>query len=130
MTSRSLLLAFMVLGTLSLSVVSSSEAADDPQQLRAACEKGTARACADLGQLYSLGESVKQNNFQAVSLFRKACDSGDTLGCGLLGIMYEHGQGVRQDNAEALKYYGKVCDLHEQVGCDNYARMKSLMGLR
>ena len=119
-----------VLAMLVLVGTSSSEAAETPQQLKAACEKGNANACASLGMLYVKGDGVKEDNFQAVALFRKACDGGNALGCANLGIMYEYGAGVRQDNAEALKYFGKVCDLKEQVGCDNYARLKLMMGGR
>jgi|CXWL01.1.fsa_nt_gi TPR repeat protein len=119
-----------VLAVLVLVGATPSEAAETPQQLKAACEKGTANACASLGMLYVEGEGVKKDNFQAVALFRKACDGGNALGCGNLGIMYEYGAGVRQDNDEALKYFGKVCDLKEQVGCDNYARLKLMTDRR
>ena len=68
--------ALMAIGVLISSGWSHSEAADDPQQLKAACKKGSPRACEPLGGLYLLGKGVKQDDSQAAAFYRKACDSG------------------------------------------------------
>jgi TPR repeat protein len=74
--------------------------------------------------MYMAGRGVKQDDVQAVALYRKTCDGGEALGCLGLASMYRMGRGVRQDDAEALKYFGRVCDLKSKVGCDAYAQLK------
>jgi TPR repeat protein len=75
--------------------------------------------------MYMAGRGVKQDDFQAVALYRKTCDGGEALGCIGLATMYRIGRGVGQDESEALKYFGRACDLKSKVGCDAYAQLKT-----
>jgi len=96
-TQLSLFCALLVVGGLLITGVTPSDAAESPEQLKAACEKGKADACDDLGFLYLKGAGVKQDDSHAVALFRRACDTGALRGCDYLGWMYQEERGVNQD---------------------------------
>ncbi|MBH0202510.1 MAG: sel1 repeat family protein [Nitrospira sp.] len=123
MTVRQLLHAFIVFGALVSVEMRSSEAADQPQQIKAVCEKGTATACNALGLLYMKGEGVKQDDARAAALFKKACDGGDVGGCSNLGVMYAEGIGVLQDDAQAAAFSRIGCDGGSMKGCYNLGVM-------
>lgn len=75
--------------------------------------------------MYLKGKGVKQDEAQAVDLFRKACDRNSGESCYNVGVAYEYGRGVGQDNAQALNYYSKACDMKDPEGCENYATLKT-----
>ena len=125
MTFRMLPHELIVLAVLVSAGIGAAEAADNPKQLKTACDKGDARACGSLGFAYAEGNGVSQDDHQSAILFRKAYDGGEALGCIGLATMYRIGRGVRQDEGEALKYFGRACDLKSKVGCDAYAQLKA-----
>ncbi len=97
----------------------------DPKKLESSCDGGDIDACLYLGDLYYIGEGVKQNYQKASELLEKTCNGGDPYGCNNLGILYEGGYGVRQNYAIAKEYYGKACDLGDKKGCDEYKRLNN-----
>lgn len=110
MRHRSLLYALLVVAGLIVTGVTRPDAAESPEQLKAACDKGTAVACEDLGHLYLNGTGVKQDDSHAVALFRRACDRGAMGGCSSLAWMYQEGRGVDQDDKQAVALFRKACD--------------------
>ena len=54
-----------------------SSAADDLTQLRAAAERGSAKAQNALGERYAKGAGVTQDPAQAVQWYRMAAEQGD-----------------------------------------------------
>ncbi|PPB68315.1 tetratricopeptide repeat protein [Campylobacter hyointestinalis] len=90
-----------------------------------ACDGGDAFGCGPLGDLYKLGQGVKQDYFKAKEYYQKSCDGGNAGGCGALGVLYELGQGVKQNKLKAKELYGRACDMGVQLGCEDYARLNS-----
>jgi TPR repeat protein len=87
-----------------------------------ACHLHSGGECYYLGELYALGQGVKQDYFKAKEYYEMACDDfDDTAACYALGDLYRHGQGVTQDYFKAKEYYDKACDLRQQLGCEEYA---------
>lgn len=71
MMFRGLLHALLVIGMQVSLGIGPSEAADNPQQLKAACESGEAKACDVLGQMFEDGTEVPEDLGQAVTLTGK-----------------------------------------------------------
>ena len=113
MVPRSLLHAVVIMAVLSATGSIPAIAADSPQQLKAACDKGNAAACDSLGWRYWKGDGVKQDIAQASDLFRKSCATGDPHGCVNLGVMYAQGTGTGPDPVQAVALYRKACDGRE-----------------
>jgi len=63
------------------------------------------RAQLNLGQMYSNGLGVLQDNKEAVKWYRLSAEQGDAIAQCNLGGMYNEGQGVPQDYKEAIKYF-------------------------
>jgi TPR repeat protein len=63
-----------------------------------------------LGVMYSMGNGVTKDNYEAVRWYRKSADQGDAKGQQLLGSMYRNGNGVKQDYYEAVRWYRKSAE--------------------
>ena len=63
-----------------------------------------------LGNCYSNGFGVKQNDKRAVSYFQKASDMGLAIAHCNLGILYENGRGVAKDEKRAAALYRQAAD--------------------
>ncbi len=63
------------------------------------------RALNSLGEVYTTGEMVPQDNPKAISYFQSAWAAGEPSGILNLGILSEYGVGRLQDNAEAVRCY-------------------------
>ena len=114
---KTILIALMLLGL----GTSASADMDTPYGDKKACDRGIAKECYNLGDMYDLGIDVKKDYTKAVKFYTKACDGGYMSGCYNLGNMYYNGEGVRQSNKNALKYWGKACDGGYASACENYA---------
>jgi TPR repeat protein len=68
-------------------------------------EGGNAIAQYDLGVMYDLGESVSEDDAEAVKWYRLAAEQGHVSAQYNLAVMYDNGEGVPQDDAEAVKWY-------------------------
>ncbi len=86
---------------------------------RAACDRGNARGCSNLGVLYAQGLGVAQDAVQAAALYRQGCDGGNAPGCTGLGVLYAQGLGVAQDAVQAAALYRQGCDGGDARGCTN-----------
>lgn len=82
---------------------------------------GYAPAQVELGDLYRLGHSVRQDDTEAVRLFTLAANKGNSEGQHLLGFMYDVGRGVPKDYAEALKWYRRSAEQGHPVSQNNIA---------
>ena len=82
-------------------------------EIRLLAEQGHAVAQVLLGDIYVKGESIPQNDTEAVKWFRKAAEQGFAVGQDLLGAMYAAGRGVPQDSTEAVKWFHKAAEQGE-----------------
>ena len=79
-------------------------------ELRALAEQGDAEAQSTLGVMYATGQSVPQDDAEAIRWFRLAADQGNARAQNGLGQTYRTGRGVPQDAAEALRWYRLAAD--------------------
>ena len=83
-----------------------------------ACSKNDSRGCLGLGNLYLMGNGVKQDYIKAKTYFEKACNLDNSDGCYHLGFLYEVGLGVDWKEYDKAKiYYEKACNLNDDRGC-------------
>ena len=90
-----------------------------------ACDDGYSQSCNNLGNLYSKGQSVKQDHLKAAKLWQKACDDEIGQSCSNLGVLYLKGQGIKHDYIKAIKLFKKACDLGYQRICDYFKKMNN-----
>lgn len=88
-----------------LTAYSAGDYASALGEIRPLAEQGTADAQTYLGEMYSLGHGVEQDNKEAVKWYRKAAEQGFAAGQASLGTMYRDGLGVPQHYKEAMKWY-------------------------
>jgi TPR repeat protein len=80
-------------------------------------DQGSRPAQYGLGELYSLGHGVSQNDLEAVRWYRMAA-GGYVPAQSRLGAMYDEGRGVPQSVSKAMKWYRKAAqqgDLPAQI---------------
>jgi len=82
----------------------------------AACNRSNARACTNLGFMYSAGVGVKGNYKLAAELYRRGCEGGNSVGCSNLGVMYWRGK-LPKDDERAVELFEKACNGAETGGC-------------
>ena len=70
-----------------------------------AAEQGHAKAQFNLGNMYSKGRGVPQNDTEAVRWYRMAAKQEITAAQYNLGYMYDTGEGVPKNDAEAVRWY-------------------------
>lgn len=82
-----------------------------------ASEQNSPTALYFLGEMYSVGKGITQNQSRAKEYFKKAfelcskaANDGDSSAMFNLGFMYETGTGVKQSGAKALEYYIKSAE--------------------
>jgi TPR repeat protein len=78
--------------------------------LQPLAEQGDPVAQFNVGVMYDNGESVPQNDAEAITWFRKSAQQGVSVAQFNLGVMYDNGEGVPQDYPEAAKWYRKAAD--------------------
>ena len=66
----------------------------EPKQLRSLADPSDAKAQFNLGKRYTVGESLPQNDVEAVKWYRKAAGGGYPAAQNDLGWMYQNGRGV------------------------------------
>ena len=87
--------------------------------LEAACGKGSAEACKNLGVMMRDGQLGTRDPKRASELFEKACPD-DSGACNEIALAYERGAGVTKDLTKALSFYAAACDGGASLGCMNY----------
>ena len=101
----------VAVAVLSLSVLGPPvQAQDKPSaqelaDLRALAEAGDTEAQFTLGEFYTAGEGVPQDDAEAVAWYRLAAQQGHAEAQYNLGVMYDNGEGVPQDDVEARRWY-------------------------
>ena len=75
------------------------------QLLRPLAAEGSADAQNILGFMYAKGQSVPQDDQEAVRWYRLAAAQGHADAQTNLGFMYDNGEGVAQDDQEAVRWY-------------------------
>jgi TPR repeat protein len=78
------------------------------KHLRPLAEQGHARAQYRLGDIYSGGWGVTEDDAEAVRWYRKAAEQGHAKAQFWLGIMYYQGHGVTRDYKEAVRWCRKA----------------------
>lgn len=68
-------------------------------------EGGDAHAQFSLGMLYAEGESIPEDDAEAVKWYRKAAEQGHSPAQHNLGMMYANGEGVPEDYTDAYKWF-------------------------
>ena len=76
-----------------------------------------------LGNVYSDGRGVKQDDFEAVKWYRKAAEQGDATAQGMLGAAYILGKGVQVNKSLAKEWFRKACGNGEQKACEFYGKL-------
>jgi TPR repeat protein len=87
-----------------LAQVPSTRGAASLGELRAAAEKGEAKAQFNLGLMYDNGQGVPQDYNEAAKWYTKAAEQGFPAAEYNLAGMYEDGRGVPLDYKEAVKW--------------------------
>ena len=95
--------------------------------LRKSAEQGVAEAEFELGNCYSLGEGVSENNKQALYWFRRAAAQEHSLAQANLGVYYQEGYGVEKDGNTALYWYEKAAKNKDKTLGDNESAIKQLI---
>src|SRR4051812_20570522 len=78
-------------------------------QLQKDCEGGEARACYDLGVLYTDGRGVAKDRRRAAELFKQVCSGGVAQGCTMLGMFLLEGIGVPKDERRGADLLEQAC---------------------
>lgn len=89
---------------------------------QAQCEKGMARACAELAheqENLRTGRAMER----ALQHYERACELGHWPSCSRLGALLQTGEGVTRDDARAAKAYDKACTGGEASACRTLATM-------
>ena len=82
----------------------------DLKSLTKQAQTGNVAAESLLGELYTSGRGVPQNDEEAAKWLRKAADQGDVDAEYDLGYLFQHGKGVRQDDSQAAAWYTKAAE--------------------
>lgn len=99
---RIILFVFLMLST----IVSGQ----DFDATKSLAEQGDAIAQFDLGNIYSTGLGVPENDAEAVKWYRLAAEQGLAAAQFNLGNMYRTGEGVPEDGVEAVKWFRLAAD--------------------
>jgi serine/threonine protein kinase/TPR repeat protein len=94
-------------------------------ELDAACQRGSAHACATSGAVRSEGlygvskdsALAKTTLDKAVGLFREQCNGNQPTACAALGYFNATGLGVTRDADRAAELFKKACDGGAAAGC-------------
>jgi TPR repeat protein len=83
---------------------------------------GFAKACTNLGFMYSKGQGVKMSHPLAAEYYKRGCDAGNPLGCTNLGIMYYNGD-LPRDDGRAVELFERSCRSRDSAGCRDLGYM-------
>jgi TPR repeat protein len=83
---------------------------DEFTKLRKLAEQGNRYAQFELGECFSDGNGVIQNEVKAAKWFRKAAEQGVASAQFNLGNCYASGKGVTKDATEAVQWYRKAAE--------------------
>lgn len=81
-------------------------------------KQGNSNAEVGLGNLYEMGNGVKQDYRKALKWYQKATQQDNAVAQYNMGVMYANGYGVKQDDQTAELWFGKACDNGYQDACE------------
>lgn len=88
---------------------------------RRSCEKGSARACIRLGDVYR--EGILHDETEEAICYRKACEAGANTGCVEAGRAFVEGKGVMVDAPFGALLFGRACERGNMWGCYELAHL-------
>lgn len=91
--------------------------------VKAAADKGYARAFDYLGGAYLNGKGTEKSDSKAFEAFKEGAAKGDAGSMVALAECYEKGTGTTQDYIEAVKWYQKAVDLGDLTAMNNLSIM-------
>lgn len=97
--------------------------AQTPRQLRAAAERGDARAQFRLGALYARGHGVAKDYRKAMQWYRRAAAQGHAKAQLSLGVLYQKGVSIRYGYTEAVRLYRAAAEQGNHAAQFNLAMM-------
>jgi hypothetical protein len=80
-------------------------------RLRAAAERGSAKAQLELGHVYSRGEEAEEDEAEAVRWYRRAAEQGLADAMVALADQQRQGAGIAKNEAEAAAWYRKAAEI-------------------
>ena len=96
----------------------------------AACERGDASACNDLGVSHQRGRGTPQDDERARLAFERACRLGSAEACNNQGALLEQQWAAGKDIGVVHDLYRHACDSGSALGCSNlgalYAKGKGV----
>jgi TPR repeat protein len=100
------------------------------EKYEAACERGDARACNDLGVSHRRGHGTPQDDELALRVFERACRLGSAEACNNQGAILEQQWETGKDIGIVHDLYRHACDSGSALGCSNlgalYAKGKGV----
>lgn len=88
---------------------------------RRSCEKGSARACMRLGDVYH--EGILSDETEEAICYRKACEAGANTGCVSAGKAFVEGKGVMVDAVFGALLLSRACERGNMWGCFELAHL-------
>jgi TPR repeat protein len=89
-----------------------------------ACELGSARGCARLGDAYAIGHpGFAHDGTRAAQLWSMACDDGDSPACESAARAHHLARGVPRDDKRAQGYLDRACRLGRGSACGPLERV-------
>jgi hypothetical protein len=98
------------IGVLTLTIAVGYAGDINVNKLIITCNKGDAKVCCTLGNIYHFGGRVPKDDRKASLFYDKACNAGNADACFSLGVQYYNGNGVKKDQNKADQLYKKACD--------------------
>ncbi len=120
----------IVLTAFLLPGISSALNAQSSEENARACGKGNAKACYNVGKIYS-AEAYKEKNYDSAtaasrvaSFYRKSCDLGYAEGCTAYAMIYAVCR-EKDPGRDARYYFQKGCEGGDEKGCTILKMMPS-----
>lgn len=85
--------------------------------LRAACDRGSAYACINLGAWLLRGDWGSKNPGEAFRLMERACSLHEDFGCEAVALMRIEGQGTMKDVARGIEELDRLCNAGQAHSC-------------
>ena len=102
--SALIIIAIMIVNSLTACGVSSATTSPDLKDLEQKAAQGDIDAMYDVGYIYLIGDGVEIDYDKAFEYFTKAADKGMAQAYGSVGYCYQNGLGVEADLDKMLEY--------------------------
>lgn len=85
--------------------------------VRKACQNGNGAGCGLLGDAYSDGEILEQNDILAYKYYSKGCHMDNPTSCVSQGYNLQKGLGISKNPKKALEIFQQACNEGSNYGC-------------